>query len=208
MVVASEAMFAAGAILRVMTGSGDSVIRTDRFDMRRFGEDDLPAMVGYRSDPQVARYQSWDSDWSMKDAVQFLAGQQGVAIGQRGEWVQLAIEERATGRLCGDVAVNFVETQPRTVEVGITLAAECQGQGVATEALDEVLQWLFADFDVHRVFAHADERNTKVRALMDRLGFRQEAELREADWFKGEWTSLCVYGLLQREWRDRDRTTP
>ena len=107
MVVASEAMFAAGAILRVMTGSGDSVIRTDRFDMRRFREDDLPAMVGYRSDPQVARYQSWDSDWSTKDAVQFLAGQQGVAIGQRGEWVQLAIEERATGRLCGDLINDY-----------------------------------------------------------------------------------------------------
>ena len=186
-----------------MTDSTGSVARTARFDLGRFRRADLPAMLEYRNDPEVARYQSWESDLSMEDAERFLAGQEGVAIGDPGEWLQLAIRERATDRLCGDVGVQFVESQPRTVEIGISLAVEWQSRGVATEVLDAALDWLFADLDVHRVFAHADKRNTKVLGLLDRVGFRQEAELREADWFKGEWTTLCTYGLLRREWRDR-----
>ena len=38
---------------------------------------------------------------------------------------------------------------------------------------------------------------------MTSLGFRQEAELQKADWFKGEWTTLCIYAALAREWSEQ-----
>jgi RimJ/RimL family protein N-acetyltransferase len=62
---------------------------------------------------------------------------------------------------------------------------------------------LFFEFDLHRVIAHVDARNTAARGLLTGLGFRQEAELREADWFKGEWTLLCMYAVLAGEWSER-----
>jgi len=34
-----------------------------------------------------------------------------------------------------------------------------------------------------------------------RLGMRQEASYVESEWFKGEWTTLLVFALLEREWR-------
>jgi RimJ/RimL family protein N-acetyltransferase len=63
------------------------------------------------------------------------------------------------------------------------------------------VSWLFSDFDLHRVFAQVDERNAAARSLFTTLGFRQEAELRKADWFKGEWTTLCIYAVLAEDWR-------
>jgi RimJ/RimL family protein N-acetyltransferase len=54
---------------------------------------------------------------------------------------------------------------------------------------------------MHRVFAEADDRNAAVKRLLERLGFRCEARLVEADWFKGEWSTLCVYAILDREWQ-------
>jgi RimJ/RimL family protein N-acetyltransferase len=56
---------------------------------------------------------------------------------------------------------------------------------------------------MHRVFAQADERNIPVRGLLERLGFRCEARLVEAEWFKGEWSTLRLYAMLDREWRAR-----
>jgi RimJ/RimL family protein N-acetyltransferase len=41
------------------------------------------------------------------------------------------------------------------------------------------------------------------RATAWRLGFRCEARLVEADWFKGEWTTLRTYAILRREWSPR-----
>lgn len=79
----------------------------------------------------------------------------------------------------------------------MTLSGEFQGQGIAEEAMRWVMSWLFSDFDLHRLFAYLDVRNTTARSLLDRLGFRQEAELLEADWFKGEWTTQCRYAVLR-----------
>jgi RimJ/RimL family protein N-acetyltransferase len=97
--------------------------------------------------------------------------------------------------------VRVATDQPQTAEVGVTLAPARQGSGLATEALGAVVSRLFDQHDMHRVYAQADDRNVAVHRLLERLGFRCEARLVEADWFKGEWTTLRTYATLRREWR-------
>jgi RimJ/RimL family protein N-acetyltransferase len=176
-------------------------IVTDRLRLRPIEHPDLPAFVAYRSHPDVARYQSWDTTYSLADAEAFLASQEGLVLGAPGEWVQLAAIDRLSGALCGDCAVRFVDDQPATAEVGITFAPGHQGSGLATEALSGVISALFERHDLHRVFAQADDRNLAVQRLLERLGLRREARLVEADWFKGEWTTLRTYAILRHEWR-------
>ena len=172
--------------------------------LRPFEAADLAGLVAYRSDPDVAAYQSWDAGYSMRDAERFLAEQRGLALGRPAEWVQLAIADRDAGTLYGDCAARVDAVQPATAEIGITLARASQGNGIAGEALRALVTALFDDHRMHRVFAHADDRNESVHRLLVRLGLRLEGRLVEADWFKGEWTSLRVYAVLAREWRARD----
>jgi RimJ/RimL family protein N-acetyltransferase len=178
-------------------------IVTERLSLRPFRVEDLDAFIAYRSDPEVARYQSWDCPYSMAEAESFLSSQRGLAFGQPGEWLQLAIVDRATGALCGDCAVRVSTDQPANAELGVTLARASQGRGLATEALTALVTELFERRGMHRVFAEADDRNVPVRRLLERLGFRCEARLVEADWFKGEWSTLRLYALLDREWYER-----
>ena len=177
-------------------------IVTERLRLRLFGAEDLPAFAAYRSAPEVARYQSWDTGYSLADAEQFLAEQQRARLGQPGVWVQLAAEDKESGVLCGDCAVRVVDGQPDTAEVGVTFAPGHQGRGLAAEALAAVVRSLFEDHGIHRIYAEADDRNQPVHRLLERLGFRCEARLVEADWFKGEWSTLRIYAMLRREWDD------
>ncbi len=179
--------------------AGALEIQTDRLLLRRFRNADLDAFVAYRSDESVARFQSWDPSYSKADAERFLAEDSNVAPGQPGQWLQIAIEERGTGNLCGDCAVRVTE-QPRTAELGVTLAPHYQNHGIASEALIATLDWLFGEQDMHRIYAQADDRNEAVHRLLERLGFRLEAGLIEADWFKGEWTTLRIYAVLKKDW--------
>jgi RimJ/RimL family protein N-acetyltransferase len=176
------------------------MIVTERLVLRLLQAEDVPAFAAYRRDPDVARYQSWDSSYADADGERLVAAQQGVEFGDPGPWVQVAAVDRATGELCGDCAVRVATDQPRTAEVGVTLAPGRQGSGLATEALGGVVGRLFEQHDIHRVFAQADDRNVPVQRLLERLGFRCEARLVEADWFKGEWTTLRTYAILSREW--------
>jgi aminoglycoside 6'-N-acetyltransferase len=173
---------------------------TSRLLIRRFVADDLAGLVRYRADPDVARYQDWDLDWSLLDAEKYLETSDEPGFGTQGEWTQLAVVDRLSGRLCGDIGVHFIEAQPSTVRVGVTMSPGRQGLGLATEAIRSVVSWLFSEFHLHRVFAHVDARNPPARAVLAGLGFREEAVLREADWFKGEWTTLCIYAVLTEEW--------
>jgi RimJ/RimL family protein N-acetyltransferase len=175
-------------------------IVTERLELRLLGAEDVPAFAAYRSAPEVARYQSWDTSYSTADGERLVAAQQGVDLGDPGPWVQVAAVDRATGELCGDCAVRVAADRPRTAEVGVTFAPATQGSGLATEALGAVVTRLFEQHDIHRVYAEADDRNVPVHRLLERLGFRCEARLVEADWFKGEWTTLRTYATLRREW--------
>jgi len=141
----------------------------------------------------------------MADAERLLAAQRGMDLGHPGRWLQLAAVDRETGSVCGDCAVHVQSDQPGTAEVGVTLAPGMQGRGLATEALGAVVAALFERHGAHRVFARADDRNGPVQRMLARLGFRCEARLIDADWFKGEWATLRVYALLQREWAGRRR---
>jgi RimJ/RimL family protein N-acetyltransferase len=176
---------------------------TDRLRLRPFTAPDLPAFVAYRARPEVAAYQSWDTTFDMADALRFLAEQQETAFGRPGAWSQLAIADRAAGTLLGDCAVRVAHDQPGTAELGITMAPGHQGHGIATEALGAVVDLLLVQDGFHRLFAETDDRNTAVHRVLDRLAFRCEARLVEADWFKGEWTTVRVHAVLAAEWRRR-----
>ena len=110
-----------------------------------------------------------------------------------GRWLQIAV--RHDGRLVGDVAVHALSDQPDTYEVGVTLAADAQGSGFATEALGALVAELFTGC-AHRVFGVSDARNEPVARLFVRLGFRHEGRNVDADWFKGEWTSIDTWARL------------
>jgi RimJ/RimL family protein N-acetyltransferase len=182
-------------------------IVTERLRLRPFRADDLEAFVAYRSTPEVARYQSWDTSYSMADGEAFLASQRDVELGVPGAWVQLAAVDRRSGTLCGDCAVRVATDRPATAEVGVTFAPAHQGSGLATEALAAVIAELFEEHGLHRVYAEADDRNVAVHRLLERLGFRCEARLVEADWFKGEWSTLRVFAVLADEFSTREQST-
>ena len=180
--------------------AGALEIHTDRLLLRRFRSADLDAFVTYRSDEGVARFQSWDPSYCKADAERFLAEDSNVAPGEPDRWLQIAIEDRGTGKLCGDCAVRVTTDPPRTAELGVTLAPHHQNHGIASEAVTATLDWLFGEQDMHRVYAQTDDRNKSAQRLLERLGFRLEARLIEADWFDGEWTTLRIYAVLKKEW--------
>ncbi len=183
------------------------VLVTPRLVISPIGADDIPVFVAYRRVADVARYQSWDTDYSIVDAEALVAAQPTSGIPEPGEWVQLGLRVAAAPGdprvLVGDVAVGSDVVQPDSYELGVTLAPAHQGRGYAAEALATVIDWLMSERGAHRIVMQGDSRNTAVLALMRRLGLRHEDVILEGDWFKGEWTTLERFALLRREWAAR-----
>lgn len=184
-----------------------SFLSTPRLLLRRLKPDDWAALCSYRSLPEVARYQGWES-FGPEDARRLIESQDKAEPGIPGTWFQVAVVERATNVLIGDCGLHCLQDEPHQMELGVTLAPSHQGLGYAAEALECLLEYGFATLGMHRVFAITGDQNHAAASLFRRLGFRQEAHHIEHRWYKGYWESEFVFALLRREWELRSRTGP
>src|SRR5436190_21110202 len=105
-------------------------LRSKRLCLRRLRREDAPSIVGYRSLPEVARFQSWES-FGPDDAARLITAQRGVVPDTPGTWLQLAIVLLDSGKVVGDCGIHFRRDEPRQVELGVTLAPAQQGRGLA-----------------------------------------------------------------------------
>jgi RimJ/RimL family protein N-acetyltransferase len=173
-------------------------IETRRLLVRRFRPADAVPLAEYRSDPEVARYQSWDAPFSLLRAqtavANFIASDP-----DRPGWFQYAVERADDRVLIGDVAVHLHDNLMQA-EIGFTLARPYQRQGYAAEAVRAVLDRLFHVQGLHKVTGECDARNEASAGLLRRLGFTQEGLLRQQTFIKGEWTDDLIFGLLAPEW--------
>ncbi len=177
------------------------LLETERLVLRRFRQSDAAALAEYRSDPLVARYQSWASPMSLEQASEMM---QELAVDDPKEpgWFQYAIEIKNDGQLAGDIGVGLHDNRMQA-ELGFTLARRHQRQGYATEAVRAMLGMLFAG-GLHRVSAECDARNDASARLLHRVGFRLEGHRLANTWIHGEWTDDLLFGLLAEHWQQRN----
>jgi RimJ/RimL family protein N-acetyltransferase len=182
-------------------------IESQRLRIRRFKHSDLAPFMAYRNDPEVARYQSWDS-CNEQEATAFIRELESARPGVPGRWFQFAVVSKESGALIGDCALRVDGHEPYRAEVGFTLAREHQGKGFASEAVSRLLDYAFDALGLHRVFAIADCRNAPSVALLERLGVRREGHFLENSWVKGGWADEYLYAVLKDEWLRKRNITP
>jgi aminoglycoside 6'-N-acetyltransferase len=173
-------------------------IRTERLLLRTHREDDLEALLGYYSDPEVARYIPWQP-WTRADAEEHLQRRvERTGLGGPDDVLGLVVER--AGEVIGDVVLWPADDTHERGEIGWAFHPAAAGQGYATEAVRALIDTAFATYGMHRVIAQLDARNAASARLCERVGMTREAYLREDCWTKGAWVDMLVYGLLATEW--------
>ena len=180
------------------------MIETKRLLIRPIQITDAEAVFGYRSDSITNKYQGWIPK-TIDDVSNFIINRVSPTINEQGTWFQFVIILKESGELIGDAGLHFYDTENSQAEVGCTINKNYQQQGIATEAMTEILGLLFNGLHKHRVTASIDPRNTNSIKLVEKLGFRQEAHFRESILIDGVWVDDLIYGLLESEWKVRFR---
>jgi [ribosomal protein S5]-alanine N-acetyltransferase len=178
-------------------------IKTARLEIRKLEMHDLEDFHDYRSDPEVARYQGFQT-MNMQQAEDFIVLQRENMelwkYGSMGVWTQYGIEDYSSKKLVGDCAIRLLEPDPGVADIGITIAPAFQRRGYAAEAITGILEFLFLTKNIHRVVETVDAENTPAIRLMRSLRFRQEGHFIENIFFKGKWGSEIQFAMLSDEW--------
>lgn len=178
-------------------------IHTQRLLLRPFDRDrDVDAFHVYRSLPELCRYAPIEPV-SRAQVVERLGTDTytRTELEAEGDVLALAVEERATGVMIGDVVLFWRSQAHMQAEIGYTISPSMQGRGYATEAARGLADAVFAELPIHRLAAVIDERHKASLAVARQLGMRLEARRVECQLLKGEWVTLTEWAVLDRDWR-------
>jgi RimJ/RimL family protein N-acetyltransferase len=183
-------------------------LRTARTTVRTMTADDAEVVSDYRNDPEVARYQDWDLPDDAETSRARLAEVTADADLRPGCRDNLAID--VGGVVVGDVYVGLHEAGG-VAEIGFTLATEHQGKGYAAEAAGAVVEALFDQFDLVRVYGELDPDNIASQRTLERIGLVFESQSKRSYWCRGAWVDNMTYSATREqfdEWRERPRHEP
>lgn len=173
------------------------VLTTERLILRQVRPDDAEAMFAIRGDPVTMRYVGSLAHDSIDDTrawIDMLLARYAAREAIR--WI-------VTRKGGDDTAIGSVSLHhfgPGRAEVGYDLNPAWWGQGVMTEAVSAVLDYVFGVLALHRVEATIDIDNAASKALLLRLGFTYEGNLRERYPGVNGFEDEHHFGLLRREW--------
>jgi len=176
-------------------------IQTDRLLLRPYAADDLDSFhaITGRADTNRYLYTAPRGRDQSREALKRVMHQS--VIDDEHDYLLLAVVIRESGTLIGHVSLERVSREHQQGEVGYVLHPDHQGHGFATEAATVMLRLGFEVLGFHRIVGRLDARNEASARVLERLGMRREAHLRENEFIKGEWCDELVYAMLASEWR-------
>lgn len=106
-------------------------------------------------------------------------------------------------QLVGVIGYHQVDWTNRSTSIGYWLAEAFQSWGIMTRACRYLVDYAFRELNLNRVEIRCAIGNHKSRAIPERLGFKNEGTVRQAEWLYDHFVDHVVYGMLADEWLTR-----
>lgn len=178
-------------------------LRTERLLLRPFTDADLDWFHDLQSREEVTRYLLWGPQTRQEALATLARIKRLTSFDAEGHGIRLAAVVPDTGIVVGDISLREASREHRQGEIGYVIHPDHQGHGYATEAAAALMEVGFRQLGLHRIRGSADARNVGSIRVMEHLGMRREAHLRQNEFIKGEWSDEVIYAILAEEWEAR-----
>ncbi|MEU5214948.1 GNAT family protein [Streptomyces sp. NPDC020807] len=163
--------------------------------LRPLTEADVPALLPLFEDAEVRRLTGSHATFD-EPALRKWYGSRN----DRADRLDLAVVERATGRVVGEAVLNEWDADNESCSFRIMLVPEVTGRGLGTEATRLVVGYGFEALGLHRISLEVYAFNPRARRAYEKAGFTTEGVLRGALLWEGERVDATVMSVLAPEW--------
>jgi [ribosomal protein S5]-alanine N-acetyltransferase len=187
-------------------------IETDRLILRTMTEADAPAALGFYQKNRAFLSQ-WgpvrdESFYTLPGQIKII--QEEIELEQKSAgmrlWIftkdQISYSESGSSEKIAMGNVNLskiVYGNFCSAFLGYQMDQRYVNKGYITEALAELLELGFEEFDLHRIEANIMPKNSASRAVAEKLGFKNEGVSKKYLKIAGEWEDHIHYVLLKEE---------
>lgn len=109
-------------------------------------------------------------------------------------WAVTDAQNRDT--FLGVFSLYHIHPKHRRCELGYWLMPEAWHKGYASEGITPILAFAAHTLHMHRIGAETEPENTESRRVLEKLGFKQEALLRDYEVNNGKYVSLEIWAKI------------
>jgi ribosomal-protein-serine acetyltransferase len=103
-------------------------------------------------------------------------------------------------KLVGIIGFKPIDTVNCLGEIGYWLSRHHQGRGIMIKCAQAVVRAGFQDLALNKIEIRCAVENHRSRAVAQRLGFVEEAVLRQREWLYDHFVDHVVYSMLKSEY--------
>ncbi|HIR52739.1 MAG TPA: GNAT family N-acetyltransferase [Candidatus Onthovicinus excrementipullorum] len=185
--------------LKPICHTGTQPIQTQRLLLRRFRREDAGAMFQWASNPEVVRYLSYSPHQSLKESQKILKS--WISAYRDPSVYNWAIEWNGT--VIGNISVVTQDDACHTCHLGWQIDVPYWNQGIMTEAVRAVIDFLFDRVGYDRITSGHDTRNIGSGRVMQKAGMTLEGTFRRCCYQKdGSIGDKNYYAILRSEWEN------
>ena len=182
----------------------------DGVELRTVEEEDLEFIQHWRNHPDVRvpladtsphnaeqMQERFEEGVSSDDGINFL-----ICVEAGAAEPTANVPEDADAVPVGEVYLPWVNQPAGSGMLVYWVAPPHQGNGYVTAGTAALLDYVFNERRLGKVWAHVYESNAGSQHVLEKLGFVQEGRLRGEGFVDGERVDMFRYGILAEEWLD------
>ncbi|PQP83736.1 GNAT family N-acetyltransferase [Paenibacillus sp. PCH8] len=168
---------------------------TKRLKLRRLTLDDLDDYYAFASDPRVSQQSLWNCHETAEDSVQYI--QRALDNYEQKRVYLWAFVLKETGSLIGRGGIFHLNEFMQSAELGYAIASTHWGKGLASEAMQPIVNYCFQELDCNRLEGKCNAGNMGSARVMEKLGMSYEGLLRKQLKIKCVFTDQKVYARIR-----------
>lgn len=173
-------------------------LETDRLIFRALKRTDLYDIHEYSSNPKTTQYLLWEPHPSLEYTREFI--EIVLSKYKSGEYNDWAIVHKKDDKMIGTCGFTRIDEENSVVEIGYVLNPQYWGRGIATEAVEKIIEFAFEELQANRIEAKFIFGNEASLAVMKKVGMKFEGYQREAMLVKGKYKTIGTASILSSEY--------
>jgi len=173
------------------------ILSGDGFILRDWEENDELDLVSIANEDDIFNNlrDAFPHPYKLCDAVNWIAFTKNA----RNSGIFFAIE--VNNRLAGSIGISFKkDIYRKNSEIGYFLSKNFRGKGIMTNSIKIIVNYIFHNFDVVRIYAEPFANNIASRKVLENSGFICEAVLKNYIVKNNTIHDSCIYSLLKENW--------
>lgn len=175
---------------------GTKKIETERLILRRFTLEDAECMYhNWAGDPEVTRFLMWPTHESVEVTRKLL--EEWVSSYKNDDKYEWCIAKKDNDEPIGSIGAFNYNEKVEAIEIGYCISKAYWHQGITSEAVKAVMEYLLNEVGVTRIEATHDPRNPHSGGVMRKCGLKYEGTKVHAAWNNSGICDSAFYGYVK-----------